>query len=204
MESPLDCDEPKQIRVRDWLTGILQFLFIYFVEMAEEKKRLRKNNSSPSEDQSPSVADEAPLDFAWEKDEEFDSGSDSGSQYTLQWSDEGSDEALNAQVSDDSEFHGITDDDLNDEELAEARAKFFAPIDSDDEYVRDVCFPSHFTFTNLQNENNLFNAIGNIPEEWYNDFDHVGYDQAGNKIARTDVKNSLDEILAKADGADAW
>merc|ERR550532_2334058 len=48
------------------------------------------------------------------------------------------------------------------------------------------------------------NRIGNVPLEWYKDEDHVGYDLAGEKIARTLTGGEIDALLESKDNPDAW
>ena len=38
------------------------------------------------------------------------------------------------------------------------------------------------------------NTVGNIPLEWYDEFDHVGYDLDGQKILRSTRKDELDAL----------
>eukprot|EP00966_Prymnesium_polylepis_P281993 6516264-Prymnesium_polylepis.1 len=39
------------------------------------------------------------------------------------------------------------------------------------------------------------NTIGNVPLEWYDDFDHVGYDLEGRKLLRGAKKDELDALI---------
>jgi len=48
----------------------------------------------------------------------------------------------------------------------------------------------------------VLNRIGDVPLEWYEDEDHVGYDVDGNKIAKPS-KSALDQLLEATDDADA-
>ena len=47
------------------------------------------------------------------------------------------------------------------------------------------------------------NTVGNIPLEWYDDFDHVGYDLDGQKILRGSQKDELDALIARFDDPNA-
>jgi ribosome biogenesis protein ERB1 len=47
------------------------------------------------------------------------------------------------------------------------------------------------------------NTIGNVPLEWYDDFDHVGYDLDGQKILRGTRKDELDALIARFDDPNA-
>jgi ribosome biogenesis protein ERB1 len=48
------------------------------------------------------------------------------------------------------------------------------------------------------------NTIGNVPIEWYDDFDHIGYDINGTKIQRPVGKDQLDSFLAEMDDPSSW
>ncbi|RKP09863.1 NUC169 domain-containing protein [Thamnocephalis sphaerospora] len=48
------------------------------------------------------------------------------------------------------------------------------------------------------------NTVGNIPMEWYKDFDHIGYDLDGKPITKSAIKDELDKFLANVDDPDAW
>jgi ribosome biogenesis protein ERB1 len=49
------------------------------------------------------------------------------------------------------------------------------------------------------------NTIGNVPIEWYDDFDHIGYDINGSKIQRPAVsKDQLDSFVAEMDDPSSW
>ena len=47
------------------------------------------------------------------------------------------------------------------------------------------------------------NTIGNVPLEWYDDFDHVGYDLDGNRIMKGAKKDELDALIARFDDPNA-
>ena len=47
------------------------------------------------------------------------------------------------------------------------------------------------------------NTVGNIPLEWYDDFDHVGYDLDGQKIMRGARKDELDALIQRMDDPNA-
>ncbi|KAJ3379322.1 Ribosome biogenesis protein 1 [Entophlyctis sp. JEL0112] len=50
------------------------------------------------------------------------------------------------------------------------------------------------------------NTIGNVPIEWYDDYDHIGYDINGKKIKKPAAvsKDSLDKFLDSMDDPDSW
>lgn len=45
------------------------------------------------------------------------------------------------------------------------------------------------------------NTVGNIPMEWYDEYDHIGYDLDGNKIAKPigTSKDEMDKFLSSMD-----
>eukprot|EP01113_Clastostelium_recurvatum_P032475 TRINITY_DN4180_c0_g1_i5.p1 TRINITY_DN4180_c0_g1~~TRINITY_DN4180_c0_g1_i5.p1 ORF type:complete len:1068 (-),score=304.60 TRINITY_DN4180_c0_g1_i5:88-3252(-) len=55
-------------------------------------------------------------------------------------------------------------------------------------------------------DESIVNTVGNIPLEWYNEYDHIGYDRDGNKLMRnTELsQDKLDEFLAQSDDPNYW
>jgi len=52
-------------------------------------------------------------------------------------------------------------------------------------------------------EEEIRNRIGNIPMEWYDDYDHIGYDIHGEKVAKTHKEgDQLDKLLDRMDNPD--
>lgn len=47
-------------------------------------------------------------------------------------------------------------------------------------------------------ENNV-NTIGNTPLEWYEEYNHIGYDLSGKKIVKKDKRDTLDELIRRVD-----
>ena len=62
-----------------------------------------------------------------------------------------------------------------------------------DEYLQDS-----------SDEEDIVNTIGNVPLEWYRDFDHLGYDIDAEKILRPERFNEIDNFLAKHDDPNYW
>jgi ribosome biogenesis protein ERB1 len=48
------------------------------------------------------------------------------------------------------------------------------------------------------------NTIGNVPLEWYKEFDHIGYDLFGKKIGKPKAGDEIDKFLDKMDNPDYW
>jgi len=53
-------------------------------------------------------------------------------------------------------------------------------------------------------EEEIRNTIGNVPMEWYKEYDHIGYDLGGKKIKKVEQMDELDEFLDKMDNPDYW
>lgn len=45
----------------------------------------------------------------------------------------------------------------------------------------------------------MVNTVGNVPMEWYEEYEHIGYDKDGKKIARKKRKDALDHFIARHD-----
>jgi ribosome biogenesis protein ERB1 len=53
----------------------------------------------------------------------------------------------------------------------------------------------------------LRNTIGNVPIQWYEDYDHIGYDLRGEQIQKPEgahKKGEIDEFLDKVDDPNYW
>ncbi|KAI6174986.1 Ribosome biogenesis protein BOP1-like protein [Aphelenchoides bicaudatus] len=56
-------------------------------------------------------------------------------------------------------------------------------------------------------EADLRNTIGNVPIQWYEDYDHIGYDLRGDQIEKPEgarKKGEIDEFLDKVDDPNYW
>ncbi|CAB3411226.1 unnamed protein product [Caenorhabditis bovis] len=53
-------------------------------------------------------------------------------------------------------------------------------------------------------EEDLRNTIGNIPIQWYDDEDHIGYDKFGEKIKKPEKKGEIETFLEKMEDPDYW
>ena len=40
--------------------------------------------------------------------------------------------------------------------------------------------------------------------QWYDEYDHIGYDVEGRKLIKPEAGDALDEFLDKADNPDYW
>jgi ribosome biogenesis protein ERB1 len=48
-------------------------------------------------------------------------------------------------------------------------------------------------------DENEINTIGNVPLNWYEEYDHIGYTKDGKKIMRKKQKDSLENLIDKHD-----
>uniref|UniRef100_A0A6B2KZB0 Ribosome biogenesis protein BOP1 homolog n=1 Tax=Arcella intermedia TaxID=1963864 RepID=A0A6B2KZB0_9EUKA len=60
------------------------------------------------------------------------------------------------------------------------------------QYLKDLFYDSE----DSENERTL-NTVGNVPLEWYEDYDHVGYDLEGKKILKPNREDKIDQLLAQ-------
>lgn len=67
------------------------------------------------------------------------------------------------------------------------------PEEVRDEYEKDS-----------SDEEDVRNTIGNVPLKWYDEYDHIGYDVLGKKIAKSKKGDEIDEFLEKNDNPDYW
>jgi ribosome biogenesis protein ERB1 len=58
-----------------------------------------------------------------------------------------------------------------------------------------------FVYNKLQD---IRNTVGNIPMEWFKEYEHIGYNLLGRKIAKPKEGDELDEFLEKNDNPDYW
>ena len=53
-------------------------------------------------------------------------------------------------------------------------------------------------FTSDSEDEAPINVVGDIPLEWYDQFDHIGYTSRGEKVIPKDRPNAIDEIIARS------
>uniref|UniRef100_A0A0N4Z2B7 Ribosome biogenesis protein BOP1 homolog n=1 Tax=Parastrongyloides trichosuri TaxID=131310 RepID=A0A0N4Z2B7_PARTI len=53
-------------------------------------------------------------------------------------------------------------------------------------------------------EEDLRNTIGNVPVEWYDDYNHIGYDLDGKPILKPEKQDELDAFLDRMENPDYW
>ncbi|CAJ0963899.1 unnamed protein product, partial [Mesorhabditis belari] len=64
--------------------------------------------------------------------------------------------------------------------------------------------PRAFDEFDSSDEEDLRNTIGNIPVEWYDEEEHIGYDKEGNKIGKAKKSGEIDTFLEKMEDPDYW
>ncbi|GAM20150.1 hypothetical protein SAMD00019534_033250, partial [Acytostelium subglobosum LB1] len=101
--------------------------------------------------------------------------------------------------SDDEEIEGSDEDEDEDNAISTGSISSKADVSSEDEgqYNDD---PNQFYETDDSEEDeSVVNRVGNIPLEWYEDYDHIGYDVNGNKIMKGEKQDALDKFLEQND-----
>jgi len=54
------------------------------------------------------------------------------------------------------------------------------------------------------NVKDIRNTVGNIPMEWFKDYNHIGYDLLGRRILKPEAGDEIDEFIEKNDNPDYW
>ncbi|XP_073985769.1 ribosome biogenesis protein BOP1 homolog [Rhodnius prolixus] len=80
------------------------------------------------------------------------------------------------------------------EELPDAECKHLNSAPEVDEYEGG----------DTSDEEDIRNTIGNIPLNWYDDHEHIGYDWEGNKIVKSNQGDQLDYFLKQMEDPDFW
>ncbi|MES1902321.1 MAG: Ribosome biogenesis protein 1 [Paramarteilia canceri] len=52
-------------------------------------------------------------------------------------------------------------------------------------------------------EEDVINTIGNVPLEWYKNYDHIGYDVSGKKVSQLS-SNKIDQLIDRVGNPDTW
>ncbi len=48
------------------------------------------------------------------------------------------------------------------------------------------------------------NSVGNIPMNWYDEYEHLGYDWDGRKIMKPNSEDQLDYFLKRMEDPNFW
>ncbi len=98
------------------------------------------------------------------------------------------------------EVKGKQDDDENDNEL-DVLESYQTAFDKSEETKPKA--PSIFDDVDKDDDSSedesMVNTIGNVPLEWYEEYEHIGYDINGQKIFRKKQRDALDNLLAQHD-----
>lgn len=80
-----------------------------------------------------------------------------------------------------------------------------AEVKDDKKVQNGVDAPADDDRFDSSDEEDLRNTIGNVPIEWYDDYEHVGYDLNGQKILKTGTKKGeIDNFLDRMEDPDYW
>ncbi|KAJ3088410.1 Ribosome biogenesis protein 1, partial [Physocladia obscura] len=103
---------------------------------------------------------------------------------------------------DDVSDHNSDSDEENGNESSFSDSENGADEDEDNEELPEI-IPD---YASDDSDEETINTIGNVPLEWYEDLDHIGYDIHGKKIPKPAAmtKDALDEFLSTMDDPDSW
>ncbi|XP_076449678.1 ribosome biogenesis protein bop1-like [Babylonia areolata] len=151
-------------------------------------KEEEKEMSSEAGTDSTSEEEELPEDYSSDDDSDDDDESDG----TDEESDEDDEDSL-----DNNEDGGDEDDDTG-IELSDENEK------KNDQIEKKIPAQSDEYEVDSSDEEDIRNTVGNIPLEWYKDYDHLGYDVQGQKITKPAQGDTIDEFLTKMENPDYW
>lgn len=63
---------------------------------------------------------------------------------------------------------------------------------------------NHTDYYDTSDEEDARNTIGNIPINWYDEYEHIGYDWDGNQILKPERGDQLDDFLRKMEDPNFW
>lgn len=72
------------------------------------------------------------------------------------------------------------------------------PLDTQDEEYNE------YASGDTSDEEDIRNTIGNIPINWYDEYEHIGYDWEGKKIMKPKHGDQLDQFLKKMEDPNFW
>lgn len=107
---------------------------------------------------------------------------------------------------DDSESDDADTESEDDEELSMKITKKLEHNNTDFQGEEDTneVGKNIFEDVDTSDEEDIRNTVGNIPMEWYNDYQHIGYDLQGKKIGKKKQGDQLDGLLVKMEDPDYW
>jgi len=112
------------------------------------------------------------------------------------------DKSSEDESSDDDESSDISDlegehDDDNDEEEEESSEDDDSSSDDERDNPIDIPINDNEYDHDSSDEEDLRNTIGNVPTNWYDEYDHIGYDVSGKKIIKPKRGDELENFLSR-------
>ena len=112
------------------------------------------------------------------------------------------DKSSEDESSDDDESSDISDlegehDDDNDEEEEESSEDDDSSSDDERDNPIDIPINDNEYENDSSDEEDLRNTIGNVPTNWYDEYDHIGYDVSGKKIIKPKRGDELENFLSR-------
>ncbi|KAL8574523.1 Ribosome biogenesis protein 1 [Nucella lapillus] len=152
----------------------------------ENEEELSSESEHSLSEESTSEEENLPEDYSSE-DESDDTDEESDDDDKME---DTTDEDLKAGGEDDDTGIGLSDEDDEDEGPSSSTKEPPAPPN---EYEEDS-----------SDEEDVRNTVGNIPLEWYKDYDHLGYDVHGHKVLKPAQGDTIDAFLDKMENPDYW
>ncbi|ELT96122.1 hypothetical protein CAPTEDRAFT_130363, partial [Capitella teleta] len=118
--------------------------------------------------------------------------------------------------SEESQYSGLSEDESSGEDDSEDEILEWESDDDEEEeeeeeeedgVMQDIevnGLESKSNEIDSSDEEDIRNTIGNVPLEWYKEFDHIGYDLMGKKIGKPAKSDELDKFLDRMDNPDYW
>jgi len=148
---------------------------------AVDVKKLDVNQPEPEEDEA--IGEDLDLDKSGSDDSD-DSDSSVYSELEEDEDDDSEDESVEEEASSDSEDE--KDADITSQSINSKKVKKKVSKTKEDEYHYDS-----------SDEEDIRNTIGNIPVNWYDEYEHIGYDLDGAKIRKPKRGDELENFLSR-------
>lgn len=109
-----------------------------------------------------------------------------------EWEDVSSDEENSTTTNESNEKLSNTKSKIESKQSKSDKSKGTKSLTNDSSDVYD-----EYADGDSSDEEEIRNTIGNVPVEWYDEYDHIGYDHSGEKILKPDRGDSLDAFLKR-------
>jgi ribosome biogenesis protein ERB1 len=96
------------------------------------------------------------------------------------------------------------EDDANSREVKAPEALIEKQADFEDVDVVDDASTDNFSSSDDSDDEVVLNRSGKVPQHWYAEEDHRGYDIYGSKVVKTLMSSKIDELLRNAENPDSW